>query len=172
MAWGRPTTRPSSTASAPSCSSSREPHADYHRPSDTWDKIDADGLRTVTTVAYRVVRALADRDDRPAFVRVPGGPPRAGAGTAGYGPYFGAVPDFGEAPHPGVRLGGVRPGSPADRAGLRAGDVIVRFAGVAVRTLDDLVFALRSRRPGDAVEVSYLRDGTERAVQTTLEERR
>jgi S1-C subfamily serine protease len=48
----------------------------------------------------------------------------------------------------------------------------VRFAGVAVRTLDDLVFALRSRRPGDAVEVSYLRDGTERAVQTTLEERR
>ena len=147
-------------------------HADYHRPSDTWDKIDADGLRTVTTVAYRVVRALADRDDRPAFVRVPGGPPRAGAGAAGYGPYFGAVPDFGEAPHPGVRVGGVRPGSPADRAGLRAGDVIVRFAGVAVRTLDDLVFALRSRRPGDAVEVSYLRDGTERAVQATLEERR
>ena len=147
-------------------------HADYHRPSDTWDKIDADGLRTVTTVAYRLVRALADRDDRPAFVRVPGGPPRAGAGAAGYGPYFGAVPDFGDAPHPGVRLGGVRPDSPADRAGLRAGDVIVRFAGVAVRTLDDLVFALRSRRPGDAVEVSYLRDGTERAVQTTLEERR
>ena len=74
------------------------PHADYHRPSDTWDKIDADGLRTVTTVAYRVVRALADRDDRPTFVRVPGGPPRAGAGGTGYGPYFGAVPDFGESP--------------------------------------------------------------------------
>jgi hypothetical protein len=148
------------------------PHADYHRPSDTWDKIDADGLRTVTTVAYRVLRALADQPQRPAFVRVPGGPPRAGAGGAGYGPYFGAVPDFGESPHPGVRLGGVRPGSPADRAGLQAGDVIVRFAGVTVRTLDDLVFALRGRRPGDAIEVTYVRDGAERAVRAVLEERR
>jgi S1-C subfamily serine protease len=48
----------------------------------------------------------------------------------------------------------------------------VRFAGVTVRTLDDLAFALRSRRPGDAVEVSYVRDGAERAAQATLEERR
>jgi hypothetical protein len=148
------------------------PHADYHRPSDTWDKIDADGLRTVTTVAYRTLRALVDQPQRPAFVRVPGGPPRAGTGAAGYGPYFGAVPDFGESPSPGVRLGGVRPGSPADRAGLQAGDVIVRFAGVTVRTLDDLVFALRGRRAGDAIEVTYVRDGAERAVQTVLEERR
>ena len=148
------------------------PHADYHRPSDTWDKIDADGLRTVTTIAYRVVRALADRPDRPTFVRVPGGAPRAGTGATSYGPYFGAVPDFGESPQPGVRLGGVRPGSPADRAGLQTGDVIVRFAGVTVRTLDDLVFALRSRRPGDAVEVSYVRDGAERSAEATLEERR
>ena len=148
------------------------PHADYHRPSDTWDKIDAEGLRTVTTVAYRVIRALADRDQRPAFVRVPGGPPRTGTGGTGYGPYFGAVPDFGESPQPGVRLGGVRPGSPADRAGLQAGDVIVRFAGVSVRTLDDLVFALRSRRAGEAIEVTYVRDGGERTARATLEERR
>jgi S1-C subfamily serine protease len=103
---------------------------------------------------------------------VPGGSPRAGAGATGYGPYFGAVPDFGEPSRPGVRLGGVRPGSPAERAGLQAGDIIVRFAGVTVRTLDDLVFALRSRRPGDAIEVTYVRDGTERAAQATLEERR
>ncbi|HWC02201.1 MAG TPA: M20/M25/M40 family metallo-hydrolase [Methylomirabilota bacterium] len=148
------------------------PHADYHRPSDTWNKIDADGLRTVATVAYRVVRALADRDERPSFVRVPGGPPRAGTGGAGYGPYFGAVPDFGEPPRPGVRLGGVRPGSPADRAGLQAGDVIVRFAGVTVRTLDDLVFALRGRRAGDTIGVTYVRDGAERATEAVLEERR
>ena len=148
------------------------PHADYHRPSDTWDKIDADGLRTVTTVAYRVVRALADRDAAPSFVRVPGGAPRAGTGAMGYGPYFGAVPEFGESQHPGVRLGGVRPGSPAERAGFRTGDIIVRFAGITVRTLDDLVFALRGRRPGDAIEVTYVRDGTERAAQATLEERR
>jgi S1-C subfamily serine protease len=48
----------------------------------------------------------------------------------------------------------------------------VRFAGVTVRTLDDLVFTLRSRRAGEAIEVRYVRDGTERAAQATLEERR
>jgi hypothetical protein len=148
-------------------------HGDYHRPSDTADKIDADGMQKVAAVAARTIRALADRPDAPAFVKV--APPAASGSTSGgggYGPYFGSVPDFGESPTPGVRLSGVRTGSPADRAGLRAGDVIVAFAGVTVRTLDDLTFALRSRRPGDSVEVRYLRDGREHTVQSTLEQRR
>jgi Zn-dependent M28 family amino/carboxypeptidase len=148
-------------------------HPDYHRPSDTWDKVDADGLRTVVAVASRVVRALADRDDRPAFVRVAAAPSRETTGRpAGYGPVFGIVPDFAERAEPGVLLSGVRAGSPAERAGLRAGDVVVRFAGVTVRTLDDLTFALRSRRAGDTVDVTYRRDGTERTAETTLEQRR
>jgi aminopeptidase YwaD len=146
-------------------------HGDYHRPSDTADKINADGLRTVVAVAYRLVRALADRDDRLPFVRVTvAATPSAGGG--GYGPFFGIVPDFAEVPEPGVRITGTRAGSPAERAGLRAGDRIVRFAGVTVRTLDDLTFALRSRRPGDTVDVSYVRDGAETTVQATLEQRR
>jgi hypothetical protein len=148
------------------------PHGDYHRPSDTPDKINADGLRRVVAVAYRVVRGLADRDDRLPFLDAPvaAAPPAGGGG--GYGPFFGVVPDFGETPEPGVRLSGVRTGSPADRAGLRAGDRIVRFAGVTVRTLDDLTFALRSRRPGDTIEVTYVREGAEATVQATLEQRR
>jgi hypothetical protein len=148
-------------------------HGDYHRPGDTADKIDADGMRKVATVAVRAIRALADRPDAPAFVKVaPAVASGSTSGGGGYGPYFGSVPDFGDSPAPGVRLSGVRAGSPADRAGLRAGDVIVAFAGVAVRTLDDLTFALRSRRPGDTVEVRYLRDGQEHTVQSVLEQRR
>lgn len=147
------------------------PHEDYHRPSDTWDRIDAEGLRTVTRLVYRVVRALADQQTPPIFVRVPG-PPGGSAGSRGYGPYFGIVPDFGESPTPGVRVSGVRPGSPAERAGVQAGDVIVRFGGVAVRTLDDLTFVLRSRRPGDVVEVTVRRGDREHTVQATLEVRR
>jgi membrane-associated protease RseP (regulator of RpoE activity) len=147
-------------------------HGDYHRPSDTADKVNAEGLRKVVAIAYRVTRALADRDDRPAFVRVPGGPPAAGESARSYGPYFGIVPDFAESPVPGVRLGGVRTGSPAERAGLRTGDVILRFAGVVVRTLDDLTFALRSKRPGDVVGVTFVRDGVETTVEATLESRR
>jgi hypothetical protein len=147
-------------------------HGDYHRPSDTWDKIDPTGMRKVAALAFRTVRALADRDDRPAFVRVPGPPAAAREGGRGYGPYFGIVPDFAESSTPGVRLGGVRPGSPAERAGLRTGDVILRFGGVAVRTLDDLTFALRQKRAGEVVEVTYGRDGAEQTVEATLAERR
>ena len=72
----------------------------------------------------------------------------------------------------GVRISGVRPGSPADKAGLKGGDVIVRFAGVNVRTLEDLTFALRGRRPGDQVQVVVRRDGSEQPLQAVLEERR
>ena len=96
-------------------------------------------------------------------------PPRGGGGD---GPVFGIVPDFGEGERPGVRLGGVRPGSPADRAGVKTGDIIIRFAGLDVKTLDDLTFALRSKRAGDKVEVILLRDGKEISTKATLEQRR
>ena len=146
-------------------------HADYHRPTDTWEKVNAEGLRSVVAVAFRTLRALADRPERPAFVRLPDPPgPRGGGG--GYGAYFGSVPDFSESDAPGVRLADVRPGGPAERAGLRSGDIVVRLGGVTVRTLDDLVFVLRSRRAGDAVEVVYLRDGVEHRAQAVLQTRR
>jgi hypothetical protein len=148
-------------------------HPDYHRPSDTPDKIDAAGMRQVLLLARRVVAALADREAAVAFRKPTAAPPRStGARGEGYGPYFGSIPDFGAAGATGVRLGGVRAGSPAERAGLRGGDIIVRFAGVTVRALEDLVFALRSHRAGDEVDVTYLRDGAPQTVRAVLEPRR
>ncbi len=150
------------------------PHEDYHRPSDTWEKINAEGLHRVAVAAYRIIGRLADGRLRLTFVKA-AGPPAARSRdrvAGGYGPYFGSVPDFTESAVPGARLGGVRPGSPADRAGLKAGDVIVKFGGKTVNNLDDFVFALRGRRAGDLVEVIYLRDGTAHATRATLEERR
>jgi aminopeptidase YwaD len=146
-------------------------HADYHRPTDTWDKVDAGGLAEVTAFAVRIVDALAATVTPPAYARVaaPGG---ASGRAGGYGPFFGVVPEFGESEHPGVRVGGVRAGSPADRAGVRQGDVIVAFAGLTVRTLEDFTFALRGRRPGDRVEVTVLREGAERRFDAVLEERK
>ncbi|MBI2903499.1 MAG: M28 family peptidase [Candidatus Methylomirabilis oxyfera] len=150
------------------------PHLDYHRPSDTIDKINAEGLRKVTIIAYRTVAMIADGATPIAYRRTKGTPPseRGGERGAGYGPYFGSIPDFSESAVPGVRLGGVRPGSPAERAGLQAGDVIVNFAGVAVKNLPDLTFALRTRRPGDRVEITFFRGGKEHRAQATLEQRR
>ncbi len=144
-------------------------HSDYHKPSDTWEKINAQGMETVVTFAGRLLERVAAATPPPAYVKLAPPPSR---GSAGYGPFFGVVPDFGEAERPGVRLTGVRPGSPADKAGVRPGDLIIRFAGVEVKTLEDLTFALRSHRSGDKVEVILFRDGKEISTQATLEPRR
>jgi peptidase M28-like protein/PDZ domain-containing protein/PA domain-containing protein len=147
-------------------------HSDYHRPSDTWEKLNPQGLETVTTFAARVVTAVAAQSLAPAYVKLQAAPPERGSGSrGGYGPFFGVVPDFGEPERPGAKIGGVRPGSPADKAGVRAGDLIVSFAGVTVKTLDDLAFALRTKRPGDHVEVIVLRDGREHRMEAVLEAR-
>jgi aminopeptidase YwaD len=150
------------------------PHDDYHRPSDTWDKINAPGLATVATFAARVVDTVARAATPPVWVKVDA--PPSSAGARGYGAYFGVIPDFGggggDGTKAGVRITGVRSGSPAEKAGLKGGDVIVRFAGVEVRTLEDLSFALRGRRAGDQVQVVVRRDGSEQPLQAVLEERR
>ena len=146
-------------------------HADYHRPGDTWDRIDAAGLGEVTGFALRVIDAVAMVATPPAYARVAASPGSSGRG-GGYGPFFGVVPEFGEGERPGVRVGGVRVGSPADKAGVRQGDVIVTFGGLTVRTLEDFTFALRGRRPGDRVEVTVVREGAEQRVEAVLEERK
>jgi hypothetical protein len=146
------------------------PHSDYHRPSDTADKINVAGLGRVARLVYRTAAAVAGEPAPPAFVRGTGRPPAAREGR-GYGPYFGSIPDFGATDAQGVVLGGVRSGSPAERAGLQAGDVIVRFGGVRVTNLEDLVYALRAKRAGDTVEVVYQRDGAEYLTRATLERR-
>ncbi|MFQ5931362.1 MAG: M28 family peptidase, partial [Nitrospiraceae bacterium] len=146
------------------------PHGDYHRPSDTVDKINGEGLADVTRLVYDVIDRLANRPEPVTYVQVEQ-PPRAGGGR-GYGAYFGSIPDFGSQEEQGVRLSGIRPGSPAEKAGLQGGDILVQMAGVRIKNLHDLVFVLRSKRAGDKVEVVFLRNGHEMRGTTTLERRR
>jgi hypothetical protein len=145
-------------------------HADYHRPSDTADKVDAGGVADVARLALRVVREAADRPDRLEAVRVAGPPPERGERS--YGTYLGAIPDFAERDAPGVLLTGVRPGSPAERAGIASGDVLLRIGTTKVLNLQDLAFALRSHRPGDEVEVEWQRGSERRTARVKLEERK
>jgi hypothetical protein len=146
-------------------------HADYHRPSDTADKIDPAGLVSVARLAARAVREAAERDGRLEVVRTASRPPER-RGERGYGTYLGAIPDFAERSEPGVLLTGVRPGSPAERAGIREGDVLLRLGTTKVTNLQDLAFALRSQRPGDEVEVEWQRGPGRTRAKVQLEERK
>jgi hypothetical protein len=139
-------------------------HSDYHRPSDTWEKIDAAGGAGVADLALALARQLANRAERPAFVETvqeqnPHSTGNVGA-VSGYGPYFGSVPDFANEGQ-GVKFAEVRTGSPAAKAGLRGGDVMIAFGGMPIKTLYDFTFALREKKPGDRVDVVVLRNGKE-----------
>lgn len=148
-------------------------HSDYHKPSDTWDKINApDAVRVLREVS-EIARDLADAPERPQFVKVAPNPHSGNmdtSGGGGYGPYFGSVPDFGGPPH-GVRFSDVREGSPAAKAGLRGGDVLVEFDGKPIDNLYDFTYALRQHKPGDRVQVKVLRAGSPVIADVTLTKR-
>ncbi|HTS24824.1 MAG TPA: M28 family peptidase [Bryobacteraceae bacterium] len=148
-------------------------HSDYHKPSDTWDKINAPDAAKVLELVAGVAESLRESPERPQFIRV--APPSGhGDGTAGpvtsssgsgYGPYFGSVPDFGEGIK-GVKFADVRDGSPAAKAGFKAGDIMVEFDGKPIQNLYDFTYALQAKKPGDEVRVKVVRDG--KPVEATV----
>ena len=142
-------------------------HDDYHRATDDVEKIDAAGTARVVAVAERVIRAIADRPERLTVVQTAAAPTMAPA-RQGSNVYLGTIPDMAASDVPGLRLTGVRAGSPADKGGLAAGDVIVRFAGREVKDLYSYSEALYARKPGDEVEVVYLRGAERRTTKVTL----
>ena len=90
------------------------------------------------------------------------------SGSRGYGPYLGTVPDMTPGEYEGVRLTGVREGSPAEEAGLQSGDIIVEFGGQEVTDLYAYTYARRDHEPGDEVELVVLRDGERMTVTVVL----
>jgi hypothetical protein len=133
-------------------------HADYHRASDDAERINAAGEARVVDYAARVIRAIADRPARLTLVKT-APPTTAGGRSGGRGGYFGSIPDMAAGDGNGLRLTGVRPGSPADKAGVKAGDVIVEFGGKPVKDLYEYTDALGAFAPGDTTTVVVVRDG-------------
>jgi Peptidase family M28/PDZ domain/PA domain len=147
-------------------------HADYHKPSDTWDKINAPSAAQLLDMVADVALQLASAQQPPSFVVVAEEKPMGGlSGTGGYGPYFGSIPDFGEVKD-GVRFSDVRPGSPAAKAGLKAGDILVQFGDKPIHNLYDFTDALRRSKVGQVVEVKVLRDGQPITASVKLEQRK
>ena len=144
-------------------------HDDYHRATDDASKIDSVGTARVVAMAERVVRDIADRDARLTPVRVAAPAPVMSSGsTQGSNVYLGSIPDMSGGDERGLKLSGVRAGSPADAGGLKAGDVIVEFAGKAVKDIYSYSEALYAHKPGDRVDVVYLRGGERHATTVIL----
>jgi hypothetical protein len=145
-------------------------HSDYHKPSDTWDKIDSQSAARLVDVVGKTSLELATASDRPTFVTVVEDKPLAGSG-GGYGPYFGSIPDFGQVEN-GVKFSDVRPGSPAAKAGFKGGDILVQFGDKPIKNLYDFTDALRRSKVGDVVDVTVMRDGQPVKASVKLEQRK
>lgn len=139
-------------------------HSDYHRPTDDWEKLNYPGMASVVELVDDLVVAIATNPERPAYVEVQG---RASMERDGSRPYFGSIPDF-SADAEGYAIQGVAPGSPAAKAGLEGGDIIVRLGGQRIAGLDDFDLALRKFNAGQQIEVVVIRGGGEVKLNVTL----
>jgi hypothetical protein len=136
-------------------------HDDYHLPTDTSEKIDVGGIDLAATLAARLTYAIAERPERLAFVDAPSADPHRGGGSGtgrGFKVSLGTIPDYAWQGK-GVKLTGARPDSPAIRAGLQAGDVIVKLGTHEVTNVHDYVFALGDLEPGKETALDVDRDG-------------
>ncbi len=142
-------------------------HADYHKPSDTWDKIESKGLERVSAFAAQLIDSLDGRP-RVTYHRAKADSNMGRiAGGAGYGAYLGTIPDYMQT-EGGVLLSGVRDNGPAATAGMKGGDTIIKFDGVKVDNIYDYTYALRSRKPGQQVRITIKRGAEEMDLMVTL----
>ena len=140
-------------------------HKDLHKPSDEFDKLNVAGMRRVTAMVTEIAVELAESDQRPEYVSVPRGGVRPSGGER---PFFGSVPDF-DYSGSGFAISGVSENGPAQKAGLKAGDVIVKLGESKIGNLEDFDSALRKHKAGDKVPVVVRRDDKEQTLEVTLD---
>lgn len=143
-------------------------HEDYHRPSDDFEKLNLTGMAQVVRFVEDVIVALAEMPQPPDFVSLASGKRAEGNASRAY---LGTLPDFAAERGQGYAIAGVAPGGPAHEAGLRPGDVVVRFGESEITGLEDMQSVLGHYKPGQRVPVRVRREGEEKTFQVTLGQR-
>jgi C-terminal processing protease CtpA/Prc len=128
----------------------------YHRPMDTYDKLNYDGLKQIANFVSNIAFDLSNITHKPAFIATES-PKPMGNVSRNTRVYVGTIPDFGEQTD-GMKISGVREGSPAAKAGLQSGDIIIKFGRVDVKNLYDYTYALSEYKAGDTVQVVIKRE--------------
>jgi len=146
-------------------------HEDYHRPSDTAEKLNYPDLVRVARLAQLVINDLASAQQRPAYAKVERSATARAGGGMGMRAYTGTEPDYAYVPEagatPGMKLKGVIPGGPADQAGVKPGDVIVEIAGLEVTNVYEYSHALSVLKPGETVKMVVVRGGERKELSIT-----
>jgi len=153
------------TAGVPSLNFFTGSHADYHKPSDTADKIAYDDLDRIVEFAAAIARKIEDTPEPPVFAKVEP-QTQQGASRAGGRVYTGTVPDY-ASDAKGLLLGGVVAGGPAEAAGLQKGDVIIEIAGQTIANIYDYTYALDVLKIGQPAKVVYMRGGERKDTMLT-----
>jgi len=151
-------------AAVPSLTFFTGTHVDYHKPSDTADKINYEDLDRVADFAAAILRRIENAPEAPAFTKVEQ-QMQGGGGRAGVRVFTGTIPDY-STEVKGLLLSGVVGGGPAEQAGLKKGDVIVEIAGQTIANIYDYTYALDVLKIGQPAKVVYIRDG--KRQETTL----
>ncbi|HEY7428760.1 MAG TPA: M28 family peptidase [Gemmataceae bacterium] len=136
-------------------------HEDYHRPSDTADKINIEGMRRVADLSEDAITTLTQMD-KPAFIKV-----KTASNRPSDGPRLGIQVEDSEGG--GVAIKETEADQPAAKAGLKKDDRIVALAGKPVRNFTDLVTNLKSQKFGDTIEVGIVRKDKPMTVKVKLE---
>jgi hypothetical protein len=144
-------------------------HGDYHKPTDTADKVNASGATQAAALGTSMASMLSARSEALTYQKNFTGPPTRGDMKSG-GASLGTVPDYAGpgAGKTGVLLAGVRPGGPAEKAGLKRGDVVIKIGTRAVNSVEDLMYILGSAKPGQKTSVVVIREGKEKKLDVTF----
>ena len=144
-------------------------HERYHTPEDKPEFLNYAGAARVVDFTTEVVAQLARGESTPSYARVAAAPAMEGD-SRGYGAYLGTVPDYSamDQQSGGVLLADVRPGGPAEKAGIKGGDRIVEMAGTRIENLYDMTYALQDHKPGETIDVIVVRGGERKTLRATL----
>lgn len=140
-------------------------HSDYHKPSDTADKINVAGLSKIVGLSEDTLRHLATAPERPEYVYLA---PRSMGGMRTNAPRLGIVPNYAEDAE-GVLLDGVTEKGPAAKAGLKTGDRIVAIGDKPVRNVNSYMVVMSGFKKGQTIELTYVRGGAKTKAKVLLE---
>ena len=143
-------------------------HNDYHKPSDTAEKINYEGEAGIVSFVAKIVRDLDQNDKRPTYTVAKS---ESTGRSTGFRVYLGTIPNYADS-NDGLKLDGVRDDSPAAKAGLKAGDKIVRIATREVKNVYDYTYALGEMKAGQEYEIEVIRGSERLKLKITPEARK